>query len=226
MEQKLRAEEMSCIDCTVVNCRNKQQSWPQFCRTTALPEEEIEETRKMYIEDEENHRIAVASATVESDFYGKMTRVEETMVFAQRIGARRIGIASCIGLLRESRTFAQILRFNGFEVYGIACKVGTVPKHEIGIPERCEEISSPYICNPIQQARLLNEAKTDLNVVVGLCVGHDSLFIKYSEAPVTVLGVKDRVLAHDPLSCLYLTHSFYKRLLLERTVTWDDETDS
>jgi len=25
------------------------------------------------------------------------------------------------------------------------------------------------------------EEKTDFNIIVGLCVGHDSLFIKYSE---------------------------------------------
>lgn len=41
------------------------------------------------------------------------------------------------------------------------------------------------------------------SAVVGLCVGHDSLFIKFSEAPVTVLIAKDRVLAHNPVGALY-----------------------
>lgn len=58
-----------------------------------------------------------------------------------------------------------------------------------------------------------NEAKTDLNVVVGLCIGHDSLFFKYSEAPVTVLAVKDRILAHNPLGAVYLSESAYRKKL-------------
>ena len=66
------------------------------------------------------------------------------------------------------------------------------------------------MCNPIAQAEFLNKAKTDFNVVIGLCVGHDSLFIKYSKAPVTVLAVKDRVLAHNPLGAIYMADKFYK----------------
>ena len=57
---------------------------------------------------------------------------------------------------------------------------------------------------------LSNEAKTDLNILLGLCVGHDSLFIKYSEAPITIFAVKDRVLAHNPLGAIYQAESYYK----------------
>ena len=69
------------------------------------------------------------------------------------------------------------------------------------------------ICNPILQAQLLNEQKTDLNVIVGLCVGHDSLFIKHSDAPVTTLITKDRVLGHNPAAALYTSNFYYQRLL-------------
>ena len=68
------------------------------------------------------------------------------------------------------------------------------------------------LCNPIGQAKLLNEAGTGLNVVVGLCVGHDSLFFQHSEAPVTVLVAKDRVTGHNPAAALYTSHSYYRRL--------------
>ena len=68
-------------------------------------------------------------------------------------------------------------------------------------------------CNPIAQARLLAEHGTDLNVIVGLCVGHDTLFIKHSEAPVTYLIVKDRVLAHNPAGALHAMDTYYRRLL-------------
>ena len=53
------------------------------------------------------------------------------------------------------------------------------------------------------QAKLLNDQKTEFNVIVGLCVGHDSLFTKYSDALVTTLVAKDRVLAHNPAGALY-----------------------
>ena len=62
------------------------------------------------------------------------------------------------------------------------------------------------------QALLLAEAGTQLNVVIGLCVGHDSLFFMNSVAPVTVLVAKDRVLGHNPVAALYTAHSYYRRL--------------
>ncbi len=68
------------------------------------------------------------------------------------------------------------------------------------------------MCNPILQAKMLNHAKTDLNVVVGLCVGHDSLFYKYSEAITTTMITKDRVLGHNPAAALYTADTYYKRL--------------
>ena len=73
---------------------------------------------------------------------------------------------------------ARIFRDNGFEVYGIACKAGAQKKTSVGIPEECNAVGV-NMCNPILQAKMLNEAGTELNVVVGLCVGHDSLFYKY-----------------------------------------------
>ena len=139
-----------------------------------------------------------------------MTRVQEIMEFARKIGAVRIGIANCIGLVNEARLFAKILRANGFEPYSVICKVEGRSKSSMGIPEKCEEIG-PAMCNPILQGRLLNQAKTDLNVVIGLCVGHDSLFYRYSEAYVTTLVTKDRVTGHNPAAALYTSNSYYKK---------------
>ena len=97
----------------------------------------------------------------------------------------------------------------------MCCKVGSVDKTEIGIPDELKVKKGSYeaICNPILQAHLLNEQKTDLNVIVGLCVGHDSLFIKHSDAPVTTLITKDRVLGHNPAAALYTSNFYYQRLL-------------
>ena len=132
-------------------------------------------------------------------------------VFAKKINAKKIGIATCVGLLKESRILADILRGHGFEVYGVGCKAGTQKKTSVGIPECCEGVGV-NMCNPILQAKLLNKAKTDLNVVVGLCVGHDSLFYKYSEALTTTAVTKDRVLGHNPVAALYTADSYYSKL--------------
>lgn len=50
-------------------------------------------------------------------------------------------------------------------------------------------------------------------MVIDLCAGYDSLFYKYSEAPVTTLIVKGRVLGHNPVAALYQTKAYYSRLL-------------
>ena len=203
-------KKLSCIDCVTCNCNNHKSMYPDFCLTTNLDEEMLAEVMELYKEDE-NHMITVASAEVESEGYLRMTRVEEIMAFARKIGAKKLGIATCVGLIRESRTLASILRANGFEVYGAACKVGSVPKSEVGIEEH-NELVGDYMCNPILQAKILNEEKTELNLVVGLCVGHDSLFYKYSEALVTTVVTKDRVTGHNPAAVLYNAESYYKRL--------------
>ena len=136
------------------------------------------------------------------------------MHFAQRLGISRLGIASCIGLIREARMFQAILEAHDFEVFAVCCKVGSIPKEDIGLADEDKVRPGEYevLCNPIGQAQLLNEAGTGLNVAVGLCVGHDSLFFQHSEAPVTVLIAKDRVTGHNPAAALYTSHSYYRRL--------------
>ena len=137
------------------------------------------------------------------------------------MGFKKIGIATCFGLIEESRIFAQILRKNGLEPYAALCKVGALNKTDIGVREEFTKQTGNALCNPIMQAKLLEKAGTDLNVVVGLCVGHDSLFYKYSKALATTLVTKDRVLAHNPVGALYQTRAYYKRLLQQPL--WDDE---
>lgn len=201
----------TCVDCGTQNCKFKIRTYPEFCPTTNLDEADLEWALERY-EEGNNHSIMIASAEVEYEGYGKLTRVEEIMEFTRKIGAKKIGIANCIGLINEARIFAKILRANGFEAYSIICKVAGVDKSSVGIPQECENIG-PAMCNPILQARLMNQEKTDLNVVIGLCVGHDSLFYKYSDAYVTTLVTKDRVTGHNPAAALYTANSYYKKKL-------------
>ena len=142
-------------------------------------------------------------------------RVQEICEFAQKMGYRKLGIAFCGGLHSEALSLTQILEAQGFEVISVTCKAGGTPKEQIGIKDeekiRVGEFES--MCSPIAQGMILNAEKTDFNILVGLCVGHDSLFLKYSKAYCTVLVAKDRVLSHNPCAALYTTGSYYARML-------------
>lgn len=172
-------------------------------------------TKELYQEDEDVKRLALNAARIEALGYGRWTRVEETIEFAKRCGFKKIGVAFCVGLQREARILIEVLERHGFEVFSVACKVGSIPKEDIGLKakERVRPECYEAICNPIAQAMLLNRVGTELNIIFGLCVGHDSLFIKFSKAPVTCLVVKDRVLAHNPIGALYTAYSYYRHKL-------------
>lgn len=214
----------SCVDCGIYNCQTRDKKYPDFCLTTELTEEEIEELHQLY-EIPENQKVSQVSAQIESDFYLRYTRVEEIIAFAKRMGFHRIGIATCVGLIEESRTFAQILRKNGFEAYGAVCKVGSFNKVDVGVPEKDTQITGPVMCNPILQAKILNREKTDFNVVVGLCVGHDSLFYKYSDALCTTLVTKDRVLGHNPVVALYQSKAYYSKLQNQEIAAYPEDEE-
>lgn len=205
----------SCTSCGIINCANPTAgTFPPFCPTQKSVLENIEALQS-YLADNEDALVAKSSAEIEGLYYKQITRVEEILHFARRIGAKKIGIATCKGLMEESRIFAQILDINGFSPYGVICKVGANDKIAMGLEEQYKinkGSGHETMCNPILQAKILNREKTDLNVVVGLCVGHDSLFYKYSEALVTTLVTKDRVLGHNPVAALYTTKSYYSHL--------------
>jgi uncharacterized metal-binding protein len=149
----------------------------------------------------------------------KIPRIEETIQFARKMNYKKLGIVFCGGLSNEAATLTSIFEVAGFEVISVCCKVGGIDKETIGLkPE--DKIDGPEayepMCNPIAQAEIMNEEKPDLVIMMGLCVGHDSLFIQYCKRPVTVLAVKDRVLAHNPLGALYLSSSAYYGRLKEK----------
>ena len=202
----------SCIDCASKGCDMKGGNYPDFCLTKDLDDDFIEDIMKLYTENEENNRVTIASAEVEYENYCRMTRIEEIMEFAVKIDAKKLGIATCVGLINEARTAAKIFRAHGFEVFGVGCKIGAQLKTSVGINARCEAVGK-NMCNPIMQAKVLNKEKTDLNIVIGLCVGHDSMFYKYSDALCTTLVTKDRVLAHNPVGALYQADAYYSKLL-------------
>ena len=146
----------------------------------------------------------------------KNPRILELIQFAQKCGYKKLGIAFCGGLANEARLLTDVLENKAFEVVSVRCKVGATPKEKIGIkPE--EKIRGPgnweSMCSPITQAEVMNAEKVDLAIMLGLCIGHDTLFIKYCRVPMTVIAVKDRVTGHNPLAALYTIDSYYSRLM-------------
>lgn len=137
-------------------------------------------------------------------------RMLEICEFAHKMGYAKLGLAFCGGLASEAAVVDRILKSHGFEIVSVVCKAGAVPKEEIGVKdsEKIHIGEHESMCNPILQVMLLNKVHTHFNIVLGLCVGHDSLFFKYAEAPTTVLAVKDRVAGHNPLACIYTTGTY------------------
>ena len=185
---------------------------PGFC-PSKIAQEAIDTAAEKYA-DPLTRRAAQESARVESEGYCKWTRVEEVCQFAKKMGFKKIGIATCISFVDQANVLSQILESHGFEVASAACKNGGVPKEAIGLKdsEKIRPGGHESMCNPVSQAELLNEAGCEFNIVLGLCVGHDSLFFKHSNGLATTLVAKDRVLAHNPVGALHLADSYYSRV--------------
>ena len=214
------ADYGTCAKCPFKNpdrvCDNPDGKAPPFCSTLKY-KDIIEKARDIYVNDPQIRRFACEAALQEgscyrlSDFNPEKNmplkcRIQETIEFCRRMGYKRIGLAFCMGLSSEAATLGKILDSHGFEVVSAACKVGGIDKRTLDIPQ--ENWVTPWrphesLCNPIAQAMILNEEKTEFNLLFGLCVGHDTLFIKYSEAPITVVAVKDRLLGNNPMAALY-----------------------
>jgi uncharacterized metal-binding protein len=150
-------------------------------------------------------------------------RLVEICQFARRLEVDTVGLAFCIGLAGEAAAAARVMEAWGLAVASICCKAGRTGKRELlGLgPEHFIHAGpEEAMCNPVYQAQALEEAGAGLLVLLGLCVGHDSLFIRHAARPVTVLAVKDRVAGHNPLGPLYTSGTYYRRLL--HPELWDD----
>jgi uncharacterized metal-binding protein len=209
-------EAPGCAYCpsTVRACRQGEgdERGPGFCPSKVDPDG-IAEAWEAY-SDPFHARVAQVSALIESEGYCKWSRVEEICHFATRMGFRKVGIAMCISFVDLARVFSAILESHGLDVVSVACKNGGISKEDIGLKddEKIRPGTFEPMCNPISQAELLNRAGCELNVIMGLCVGHDSLFIKHSKGLVTTLVTKDRVLAHNPVGALHLADTYYRRV--------------
>jgi uncharacterized metal-binding protein len=194
---------------------------PGFCPMKLMPEVFAEAAAEYYKSSvKEFARLALMQEfqcfeRLPDGIRARLPRIEELVQFTRKCNYTKLGIAHCGGLMKEAGIITDILEKNGFEVVSVQCKAGCVPKEEIGI-HADEKILGPEswetMCNPIAQAMILNRAHVDMAIMLGLCIGHDTLFIKYCDVPLTVLAVKDRVLGHNPLAAIYNSETYYRRL--------------
>jgi len=215
-----------CAKCGIKDkiCRSPEGQGPAFCPTLHY-QEIVEKAGEEYAQPMIRQFAREASIQEAAGYANRNVkpyvlqptkpRVQEVCEFAQKMGYKKLGVAFCGGLQREALSLTQILEAQGFEVASIVCKAGRTPKETIGVGEEDKIRIGEFepMCSPIVQAMVLNEEKTDFNILVGLCVGHDSLFLKYAHAFCTVLVAKDRVLGHNPCAALYTTGSYYGRML-------------
>jgi uncharacterized metal-binding protein len=218
--------DCNCTKCPITEkiCRLENGKGPQWC-PTKTGEEGLASALEEY-EDPDVKEFARLASVQEGACFAHSdakpfmmipmkSRLEELIEFSQRMGYKRLGIAFCGGVTHEASILSEILEKNGFDVIAVSCKVGGVPKEKIGVKDEEKIRIGEYetMCNPITQAKILNNAKTDFNIILGLCIGHDSLFLKYIEGFTTVFAVKDRVTGHNPMVALYTSRSYYQRFL-------------
>lgn len=222
--------EAQCAKCSVPiakrMCREEEGKSPGFCPTAnkqALIKKSMAEYSK-----EKIHEFAHQAAVQEKEGYANReqgyarvtpakTRLDEILDFAGRMGYKKLGLAFCMGLRAEAKTVERLFSEHDFEMVSVICKVGRVSKEILGITDEEKVAVGQFetMCNPILQAEVLNDAETEFNILLGLCVGHDSMFFRYAKAPCTVLAVKDRVTGHNPLAPVYTLDSYYRALKKE-----------
>ena len=200
----------TCAQCAVLACKSGElDKMPKNC--PMHDPDFFKEVFQEYLAPE-NHDFFLTSTAIEALGYCRWPRLREVAEFARRMGYVRLGMGFCVGLRKEAAVVDRILRDQGFQVVSVACKTGSIPKTRAGVPEKLllRPGTREVMCDPIAQAKLLNRAQTQFNICLGLCVGHDSLFYKYCDAPVTTLVAKDRATGHNPAAAIYCAEGYFR----------------
>ncbi len=177
---------MDCTNCTF----DKQCRHTEACKSTSFDREEVVQKYS-----EASAIVKAAASLVDFGRAGTLSRLQETIAFANQMNYKRIGLAYCYGMEKEVQLIADIIRNNGLNVRAVSCTVGGIPQNEVNPESGFCTVS----CNPIGQAMQLNQENVDLVLMIGLCMGHDILFQREVKIDCTTLVVKDRVFNHAPL---------------------------
>jgi uncharacterized metal-binding protein len=202
---------MKCANCTTLDCYVHGKDCTGDKEAFAA----------IYRDDPMAKRMMRAAAELEAEGYMLLPRIHEVIFFGKKMGFKKLGMAFCAGLKREAALLSELLEGH-FHICSACCKLCGIPKDDFGLP-KVRDNPGEVICNPLGQAESLNREETDMNLLVGLCLGHDMLFTKHSRAPVSTIIVKDRVLANNPAGALY--SPYWMRLIQENRIMGKAETD-
>jgi uncharacterized metal-binding protein len=222
--EKKKSANVSCVDCKAWACfpdvskaKTSRREPPPYC-PSVVQKEVCEEALAKY--DGKTHEFAHNVALIEnacyildpetkSAFLPMITmhpRAEEIIMLAKVSGYKKLGLAFGIELQQEARLYTDILENNGFEVVSVCSKAGGFPKEKIGITQD-EKLHGPdseeTMSSGLVMAELLNSENTDMNIIMGLEVGQDSLFYKYAKAFTIPFVVMDRIYGGATMEGVY-----------------------
>jgi len=198
-----KGKTLSCI-CQKQGCwRDETHAVPSYCQANRHPDV-LEKARDEYRKDE-NIRIYEAACIVGAENNGFRPRVEEALHFAKQMNFSKIGFAACVAFEAEMAVIRDLFTREGCSVVCAGCQIGSDSAEDRQVPH-LKGYPNEH-CNPIAQAEFLNAEGTELNFIVGLCLGHDILFTRYAKAPVSTLIVKDRMTANNPAGALTAWHA-------------------
>ena len=205
--------ELTCHKCNSINYCTLGKPNKNFNNCPMILSPEVEdEAIKLYKTNENIKKTTKIASIIEASGYIHWPRLQDTIEFAKGMDYKKIGLAFCVGLRKEAYRTAEILNEYKFEVCSVCCKNGGIKKTDLEVPKDYTIFSKTgyplgfVSCNPVAQAILLNKAKTELNLIIGLCVGHDITFTQLSNAPVSTLIAKDRSNPHNPAAVLYTSY--------------------
>jgi uncharacterized metal-binding protein len=187
---------------------------PSYCQANHYLKE-IEKANKAYAAPEVVD-IYTAACVVGKKNDGYRTRIEEALDFTKEMRFSKVGFATCVAFGRELEVIRRLFEQAGIEVFSAGCQIGRSSATDRGLPH-LEAYPDNSTCNPVAQAVILNKAQTQLNYIIGLCMGHDILFTRYSSAPVSTLIVKDRLMGNNPAAAIYGWHARRSLFKLRRS---------
>jgi uncharacterized metal-binding protein len=181
------------MDCT--NCQ------PKTCRESESCGIEKFDNAEVIIDYQkpQNQKILQAAASlVDNGKAGTLSRLQETIVFIKGMGYKKIGLAYCYGMEKEAKLLKKIFKAVGIRLRAVSCTVGGIRQNEINMSSCIEKVS----CNPLGQARELNDEGVDFVIIMGICLGHDILLQRNLKSDFTTIVVKDRVFGNAPLKAI------------------------
>ncbi len=204
--------------CRKMGCwRGDNEGIPSYCQANHYVGE-IKKANTVYAEPDVVD-IYTAACVVGKKKDGYRPRIEEALDFAKEMKFSKVGFAACVAFGKELEVIRRLFEQADIQVFSAGCQIGRSTATERGLPH-LEAYPANSTCNPIAQAEVLNTAKTQLNFIIGLCMGHDILFTRASKAPVSTLIVKDRLLGNNPAAAVYGWHARRALFNLPRS---DDE---